>query len=360
MAAWLDLVNEDESWTLVDTGRLEELVQGMPYPKRQYPCLVYFAGSANRLKALRVLYPHNNVTRKGPAGLVRLHLSVQTGHTENPILFAESSLCLEKSLGDSKWLRHSTKRHRKFTIPDADRLDPPGKLHQKVKTQLIVPWTQVLCLFVDSESDMQSAQNLLQPPLRQLAIGGNPVPTSMQVVIVLTRHEGRDVSAASILASFHKVAETGGITVLDLRQRCGLSDTVTFEPLRNLIHEHLSTIRTQQDSTYCRFSASHISAFWSSYVQGYRRSLNVPRFDLLAQARRGYPGNESMSDCLRESVRALISSGCPEEDMQDFVVSAFLMDAYPPEMHGKSFNLTLDFLNDIYRFFSNPRLCHTL
>ena len=360
MAAWLDLVNEDESWTLVDTGRLEELVQGMPYPKRQYPCLVYFAGSSNRLKALRVLYPHNNVTRKGPAGLVRLHLSVKSGHTENPILFAESSLCLEKSLGDSKWLKHSTKRHRKFSIPDADSFYPSGKLHQEVKTQLILPWTQVLCLFVDSESDMQSAQNLLQQPLRELAIGGNPVPASMQVVIVLTKREGPDVSAASMLANFHEVAETGGVTVLDLRQRCGLSDTVTFEPLRNLISEHLSTIRTQQVSTYCRFSASHIGAFWNSYVQGYRRSLNVPHFDLLAQARRGYPGNESMSDCLRESARALISSGCPEEDMQEFVVSAFLMDAYPPEMHGKSFNLTLDFLNDIYRFFSNPRLCRTL
>lgn len=37
MAAWFDIVNENGVWTLVDTGRLEELVQGMPYPKRQGP-----------------------------------------------------------------------------------------------------------------------------------------------------------------------------------------------------------------------------------------------------------------------------------------------------------------------------------
>jgi hypothetical protein len=37
--------------------------------------------------------PYNNITRKGPAGLVRLHVSTKTAHTQNPILFAESGLC---------------------------------------------------------------------------------------------------------------------------------------------------------------------------------------------------------------------------------------------------------------------------
>lgn len=102
MAAWLDLVNEDGVWSLVDTSRLEELVQGMPYPKSQYPCLIYFAGNSTRMKALQALFPQNNVTRKGPAGLIRLHLSTKTAHTENPIIFAESNICSEQSLGDSK------------------------------------------------------------------------------------------------------------------------------------------------------------------------------------------------------------------------------------------------------------------
>ncbi|KAJ5642751.1 hypothetical protein N7490_006751 [Penicillium lividum] len=97
MAAWLDLANEDGAWTLVDTGRLEELVQGMPSPKRQCPSLVYFVGSSNRIRALRALNPHNNVTRNGPAGCIRLYLGKRSGHTENPVLFAESGLLLEKS-----------------------------------------------------------------------------------------------------------------------------------------------------------------------------------------------------------------------------------------------------------------------
>jgi hypothetical protein len=99
MAAWLDLVKENEAWDLVDTNRLEQLVQELPNPKYQYPSLLYFYGNSNRKKALRALFPYNNITRKGPAGLIRLHLSTKTAHTQNPILFAESGLCLETKLG---------------------------------------------------------------------------------------------------------------------------------------------------------------------------------------------------------------------------------------------------------------------
>lgn len=35
MTAWLDLVDENEAWNLVDTNRLGQLVQELPYPKCQ-------------------------------------------------------------------------------------------------------------------------------------------------------------------------------------------------------------------------------------------------------------------------------------------------------------------------------------
>jgi hypothetical protein len=102
MAAWLDLASENEVWSLVDTNRLGELMQNLPYPKCQYLSLLYFTGNSNRMKALRALFLYNNITRKGPVGLIRLYLSTKTAYTQSPILFAKSSLCLEHSLGDSK------------------------------------------------------------------------------------------------------------------------------------------------------------------------------------------------------------------------------------------------------------------
>lgn len=339
MAAWLDLVNEDGAWSLVDTSRLEELVQGMPHPKSQYPCLIYFAGNSNRMKALQVLFPQNNVTRKGPAGLIRLHLSTKTAHTENPIIFAESNLCPEQGLGDSKWLKNSTRKHRRYTIRDAERSSSPATIQQDVKRQLILPWTHILCLFLDSGSDIKAARNLLQQPNRQLTIGSQAIPASMRVVMILTKHQRGDEATVEQCPDFHKIFNTERFTLLDLRPRCNLSDTVAFDPLRTLIVEQLHTIHAEQESTCRLFSASHLNAVWQSNVQVHGQRLNASRFDLLAQARIGYPKNESMGDCLLQFLHNMASSGYSEEDMEGFVASAFLMDAYPPGMHGKNTSL---------------------
>lgn len=204
-----------------------------------------------------------------------------------------------------------------------------------MKAQLVLPWTQILCLFIDSKVDLQSARDLLQQPRRQLAIGGQPVSTSMRIVIVLTKHDDSNSLPARFFADSEAFSETGETIVLDLRPRCALSDTVAFEPLRALIGEQLSAIRNQQAPTGGHISASHLNAFWKSYIQSYKRCRHAPRFDLLTEARRGYPDDGAMGRFLREGAHIVMSAGCAEEEMQVFVASAILMHAYPPGMHGK-------------------------
>ncbi|CAG7935874.1 unnamed protein product [Penicillium salamii] len=336
MAAWLDLVSENEVWNLVDTNRLGELVQELPYPKFQYPSLLYFTGNSNRMKALRALFPYNNITRKGPAGLIRLHLSTKTAHTQSPILFAESSLVLEHSVGDSKWLKHSTTKHRSFSITGAEGLLPLARLQQEVKRQLVLPWTQILCLFLDSAADIQAARNLLQQPRRQLTIGDEGIPAPTQVVIVLTDGKHTTKAFTQEYAQLQKMIKTGTVTILDLSPRSGLSDSVAFAPLQTLILKQLSIVQAEQLSACRRFSAIHLCAFWNTHVQSHQRLLDAPPFDLLARARSDYTRNDTMGDCLRELTQHKTSVSCSKEDFDDLVATAFLMEAYPPGMHGFS------------------------
>ncbi|CAG8904674.1 unnamed protein product [Penicillium nalgiovense] len=276
---------------------------------------------------LRALFPYNNITRKGPAGLICLHLSTKTAHTQNPILFAESGLCLEQSLGDSKWLKNSTTKHQTFSLGGADATLTPARLQQEVKRQLVLPWTQILCLFLDSVPDIQAATNLLQRPRRQLTIGDEVVPAPLQECAQLQK------------------LDTGTVTILDLRPRHGLSDSVVFQPLQTLIVKQLSIVQAERISNCRRFSASHLSAFWSTGVQSHERLLHAPPFDLLERARRDYVRNKTMDDCLREVMQTCI--GYSKEDFDDLVASAFLMDAYPPQMHGMTIFLDHTLLNPI-------------
>ena len=162
MAAWLDIVNEDGSWTLIDTNRLGELVNGMPFPQRQYLDLIYFAGGIGRIRALCSILSQNNMTQKGPADLICLYLNHKAVQTDSPLLIAESGWNSTQHTGDTTGLRYATANHRKYAISDAESTCSTRLIQEEVKRQIVLPWTRVLCLFVQSISDIKAAQRLLR------------------------------------------------------------------------------------------------------------------------------------------------------------------------------------------------------
>lgn len=359
MAAWLDIVNEGGDWTLVDTNRLGELVNGMPFPRRQYPDLIYFAGNKSRIRALRSFLPHNNVTRKGPAGLIRLHVNHKAINTDSPLMIAESSLCLQQSTGDTKWLRYATTKHRNYAISNAEVSSPAGLLQEEIKRQLILPWTRVLCLFVESTSDLKAAQSLLQPPHRQLQVGDQAVRSSPQVIIVLNNSlDGQDITSPKY-DGLRQIAERGRTTFLDLRSRSGLSDTIVFEPLRILISENLQTVRAEDERVCGRFSAIHMVSLWDASIPVVGQIWKASPLDLLSQARTGLHDTENMDKFLHEflqSVKCSENHSAILEELVDVVASAFLMNAYPPGMHGRVDSPELDTNADDIRIPSLYRL----
>lgn len=338
MSAWLDIVNEDGSWTLIDTSRLGELVNGLPFPQRQYPDLVYFAGGPSRIRALRSILSQNNVTRKGPVGLVRLHLDHRSIHTDYPLLVAESGLDSEQRVGDTAWLRHAAAKHQKYAISDAGPTYRTSLIQEEVKRQLVLPWTRVLCLFLQSISDVKAAQRLLGRQHRDLRIAGQAIRPPLRVIIIST-HSLED-GAMDLLDSggLRSLAEKERATLLDLRSRSSLSDSIAFEPLRVLLRENLEIIHAEDEQISGRFSAVHLNAFWDRSIAVIGPLWKVPSFDLFTQARAGFPKNEMMAECLREfwnGNRLSRDNGIHLEHMVDYVATALLMDAYPPKMHGK-------------------------
>ncbi|OGE47359.1 hypothetical protein PENARI_c048G11836 [Penicillium arizonense] len=333
MAAWLDILSDTTGRSLVDTGRFEEIVQGMSHPNSQYPSLVYFAGNGNRVKALQALFPRNNVTRKGPAGLIRVHLSTATAHTEHPIIFAESNPFSQAGVGDTCLLRWSGDRHRRYPLSLGES-QPLADLQQEVIRQKILPWTQVLCFFVDTISEMQHVQQLLDAPIGTLSIGASHIRSMMRVVIVLSGDSQLEAHGAddgfelpNAWLGQHK------LTILDLRDRSKLSPSVAFDPLRSLILDQIQQIRSLQKEKCLSFSAVHLNALWGRGLQLRMGSSNPASLDCLLVAREGFKRKAAMASCFVELQSQFASSACPENEVYSFIASALLMDAYPPEMH---------------------------
>lgn len=139
-----------------------------------------------------------------------------------------------------------------------------------------------------------------------------------------------------LLTLFGKDPDPSQNIILDLRNRSEFSDTVTFEPLRRLILDHLENIHRGGQTLQCRpFSAVHLSTLWSFNARLQERKECLPLLDCLSIARENYPKHTSMMDCLVELKRKVGITG-PDNDIDSFIASALLMDAYPPEMHGKT------------------------
>lgn len=333
MAVWLDLVPDTTGWSLVDSERLHELVHGMYHPRTQYPSVIYFSGNNRRLRALKALFPHNNITRNGPTGVCRLHLSTGTASTQNPLFFAEGSLVTHSSLGDSKSTKAAAGKNRQIHIHGSENFSA-ANIYQHIIARKILPWTDILCLFVDTVAELKSARRLLEIQRDDLTIGFQPIPHLTRVIIVTAGNKDCDVGEGDKdLMQHQEVKEfSSNVQFLDLRHRSDLSATAAFEPLRRVMLEEIKMNRAARMERGILWSAWHLNQLWSQSIQSVARERES-RLDCLRIARKYHSTGASFSSHLVEFMTIVSKWSCSITEVSRFMASAFLMSAYPPEMH---------------------------
>lgn len=335
MAAWLDLFAGAGEPSLVDTGRLDAIVQEMGYPQEQYPSVIYFAGNGMRMHALRGLFPRNNVMRRGPSGLVRLHISTSTAHTAAPTILLESNPFSLHGLGDTSWLKGSAADFQRYALPRGLNTRTVAEAQQDIITNCILPWTHILCLFVSSRIEIERARSLLEQPPPALTVGGHRVPQLMRAVIVLTQdpNSGNEVIPQACLQFSYP-----HMSLLDLRSREGLSEAVAFEPLRRLLLDEVRIVKDAQRINGLEFSAIHLQALWRETLRLYNHAQDGRPLvlDCLLFARAGRAPNTAIRECLGEFLSQARDVACSASQAAEFIASALLMDAYPPGMHRKA------------------------
>jgi len=331
MGVWLDFVTEVTGNVLVDTGQLEKIVGNLPHPQSQYPSLVWFAGNENRIKALQALFPHNNITRRGPAGLCRLHVSTHTAHSENPILVAESNTFKDTGVGDSKPCHLSGKGTQRYPVSHGQHVND---IRRQLDTNVLLAWTHVLCLFVDTPAEFQWAREMVQRPCHSIKVGNRAVPGCLRFVIVQTFDSETECGdkARSQLKLQYKSQQH--VTILDLRHRFMLSPKACFEPLRQVLLDQIDMARTEKLEKGVLFSASHLSSLWSRTLDSVMSKPGELPMDCLQVAREGHELN-----CTTEHLVHFIDHArdlkCTSMDVHTFIATALLMNAYPPGMHSK-------------------------
>jgi hypothetical protein len=328
---------------------MDQIVQDMSHPATQYPSLVYFLGNTNRVPALRSLFPQNNITRRGPAGLVRLHLSTTTASTEHPIWFAESGL-QDSTAGHVDTRMASADHHRHYPLPPMTGGSAMDLKHH-VWRRALFPWTSVLCLFVDGSAELQAAHDLLDRSPTEIHAGRPTSSIGMRVIMVLTDPSAEyHTDPWEGLSSGFPDTNTSDptISILDLRDRHDLSPRAAFEPLRRTLLDQIQISRDQRMQQGLLFSAQHLNHLWNRTLCGDQLVTPEARIDCLRIAREKLPVDPSLGPRLAEFFAYASRAGCPPHDIHIVVASALLIDAYPPGMHSESpfptaFSLPMNF-----------------
>ncbi|KAH8430135.1 uncharacterized protein LDX57_007805 [Aspergillus melleus] len=334
MAAWLGLSHDDAAgWSLIDTGRMDDIVQDMSHPATQYPSVLSFLGNDSRVTALRALFPQNNVTRRGPAGLVRLHLSTTTANTEHPVWFTESSFARPPTV-DGSSIAPSADRSRRYPVRQ-DRLETPCDIKDHLLTRLVFPWTHVACFFVDGENELKTVTSWLAATHEGVHASPSDKPGPVRIILILTEPTATynaDPVETELPGSDVAGEERPTLSVLDLRGRHQLSPSALYASLQRLLLDGLQDSRAELIQQGLLFSAVHLKFMWNRCLG---QSLLHPdtRINCLSIARERLPVPFAFHDGLAELLGEACKIGCPIHDLRQFVASALLMDAYPPGMH---------------------------
>ncbi|KAF9890703.1 hypothetical protein FE257_005569 [Aspergillus nanangensis] len=342
MAAWLDLTHDATGWSLGDTGRMDDIVQSMTHPATQYPSVCSFLGNASRLSALRALFPQNNVTRRGPAGLVRLHLSTTTASTEHPVWFAEASFAHPPTL-DGPFMTPSANRPRQYPVQQG-QWETAIDIRDHILTRLVFPWTHVACFFVDGESELNTVSRWLEASQGGIHASPSDTPSRMRVILILTSPTATyNANPLEVAGPSSDIVEEQWptITVLDLRDRHQLSPSALYAPLQRLLLNTLQDNRVERiqqgllfSTVYLKlFSTVHLNFMWQKCLPSSLLRSAARPIPCLSLARERLPVPTGFENGCTELLREASKIGCPIRDLYPFVASALLMDAYPPGMH---------------------------
>ncbi|KAL4961379.1 patatin-like phospholipase family protein [Aspergillus stella-maris] len=312
MAPWLGLEWDAGGWTLTDTGCVQQILD-----------------AALKAQALRVLHPYNNIQRYSRTGVARMHL-IQS--ELRPAILIETS----KSPGSTSRPPLS-KPLRLYPVQDShDRTcdDVQNMLFRHV----MMPLADTVCLFAADLGGLEGISILLaawsQFPLA--SPDGSPF-IHARLIIVLTDPGDMTGTARETEVKLREIAVpklAAALSVLDLRHRDGLSPASQFEPLRQHLLQELDYAHITRSQARLLFSRVHLEWVFRESLSHVTRWPTTP-FNCIQACRLDRARDDGMIGQYLESFLCIAEkASVPTNSLAAFIASAFLMDAYPPGMHG--------------------------
>ena len=334
---WLQVVGINEV-RLFNPGRMRQLVEELRNPAHQRPSFYHFVGQRTKDRALRELFPENNFKKIVCEGVATLRVDNATTYSDSPVFFAESSpnRAIPIAVEDPRACETES-----FPVQWAEYATGQ-RFNDVLHARLFCLFVDVVCIFADDFEDFDQVVQLLES---WAAAGSASVHFNRvrpRVIIVRRKDEASPSSTYDILTmeglqqglhhdSLKKFFSSTKVLHLAAEQ---LSPLARFRRLKELLRREMDEMRNIRRSLGCLYSALHVSSFFHMAVAHTASSL-TERFDFVLASRRDHEVQPDFADHLSRLLRVGESRQAPRDALMTFAASSILLDAYPPNMHGK-------------------------
>ena len=362
---WIDLRCHLNDVVLQEYHRSYTTFQELAFPQEQDPQLIAFIGDKVKSRSLRNLF-----AVESQPGHSTIYLRLIPGYTQaqSPIFIADCELHNILNLKDilSQQKCGPVEDHFIRWHKDIPRALDPSVLASLVYTQLIIPFSHLLCLFADDFGDTASLARVLASWMITLSNRPQDLPshTSARVVVLQKwkdpantfdeklatmsfkqqiRQEIDKRSAGVTQSAFMRMNETqfnklleqqfGDLVVLPLPFQ-SKDNGMQFKKLRKRILQESKDIRALRIAARVAFTAQHFKAFFQAACSHFASSIVTP-FSFVEASRLSNPVSADFSSHISHFLRL-----SPKEHRMTFaapvIASALCLDSHPQNMHRKS------------------------
>ena len=332
---WLDVgVGEGTTFTLLDHGRLERVIDELVEPRSQYPALCAFLGAKWKDTSLRQLYPYNNIKRRDSKAAVRLRYDIGSLGTSRPILLADGDLSCKP------YPRSSVRSHIKEEQSIIwDEPSASAVLHA-VWARLVFLFADVICVFADDFPDLAYVAEFLTSCLKLGSASSLPVAMRPRVIIVFGNAQNGGLDDVQQADSLYQILSndmsgtlSGSFSAVNMihLEDGTLSESARHERLRALVAGQLDDMQLVRQDHRLLINANHLVALFRSAFRHLAEERCQP-FHYVKATRAYNDIPPSLGTNLVHYQEIGMQSGLCYEDLVPSIASALVMDHYIPGM----------------------------
>lgn len=338
---WLGLGTQEGKVFFQETDRLQNLVEGLPSPDTRYPSLIVLIGRKKKSLVLRELVSVERKRKKQGRRGIHLHIDAPSFSQDNPVLYADSYLPTDL-VGDSIF---PTERCHEIIKRSKHPLPLTGiEAADYLFARLLRPFSDVFCLFLADMGGMQSVVERLVSWLEKGQAAAAPKTASPSLILVVEsdtpgRKAEREVKEELLRLLEHNTSRNiydyfFNVTVVSIFTEGKLSLQATHRPLKERLLDALDQGQARRLKIGMLFSATHFAAFFKHACDHFVTTRDEP-FNFIETSRLHNPVSLEIEKHLSRFLKHIRSPQELSEFAIPVIASSLLLNAYPPDMHGK-------------------------